>query len=237
MFLPRIPVKAVLGLAAVVLLSPAPAAAQDFKGQIQVGIHKVKVQAGKVYSVELTSNCSDRAFPIVECFPTRLTILFADKIRNDQLFLIPTKTGEETLFIVSPLGPFDEAVVDYTLTVQQLPGEFEKPVMQEKVTITDKDPVYQPRNSRHKPYNIKLKAGNMYVIDLVKTNQQQDPYLYLEDANMKIVRQDDDSGGDLNARIIFQPPQDGDFRIIATTLNNTLGDMNLTVRMLPAKKK
>jgi hypothetical protein len=226
------------GLAAAVgLLAQAPASAQEFKGQVQVGIHKVNVEAGKVYAIELSSNCSDRAFPILECFPTRLTIVFANKVRDDQHYLIPTKSGEHTLFLVSPLGPFDEAVVDYTLKIKQLGAEFEKPVLQQKVTIADNDPIYQPRNSRHKVHTLKLKAGNSYLIDLVKTNQNQDPYLYLEDAGNKILAQDDDSGGDLNARIIFTPMQDGDYRIIATTLNNTTGDMNLTVRMLPPKKK
>jgi hypothetical protein len=235
MFATRVLLKTAL-VAAACGLSLARAEAQEFKGQIQVGIHKVKVEAGKVYSVELTSNVSDRAFPMVQCFPTPLTIHFANKIREDLLFLIPNKTEEHTLFLVSPLGPFDEAVIDYTLTVKQLPPEFEKPIVQKKITIADNDPIYQPRNSRHKVETVKLKANTMYVIDLIKTNNMQDPYLYLEDAGMKVLRQDDDSGGDLNARIIFQPMQDGDYRIIATTLNNSTGEMNLTVRMLPGKK-
>jgi hypothetical protein len=45
-----------------------------------------------------------------------------------------------------------------------------------------------------------------------------------------VVAQDDDSGGDLNARIVYAPPQDGEFRVIATTLNKALGGFTLTVR-------
>lgn len=237
MFAVRTLVRTAVAVAVLAALSQTSSAhAQEFSGQIKVGIHKVKVEAGKVYQVTLTSTCSDRSFPIVEAFPTRLTIIFADKVRDDKMYLIANKTEEYTLYVVSPLGPFDEAVIDYKLSVKALPGS-DKPVLKEKVTIAEKDPVYQTRNSRFKAYTVSLKASNTYVIDLVKTAPGQDPYLYLEDAGMKIVRQDDDSGGDLNARIIFQPEKDGDFRIIATTLNNTVGEMNLTVYKLPAVKK
>ena len=62
-----------------------------------------------------------------------------------------------------------------------------------------------------------------------------DPYLYLEDVNpampmQKIVASDDDSGGDLNARIVYRATKDGEFRIIATSLNKTPGDFTVTVR-------
>jgi hypothetical protein len=228
--------RALAGLCVFALLAQTSASAQQFKGQIKVGIHKTKLEAGKIYSVEMVSNCSDRDFPITECFPTRLNIVFATKIRDDLMYVIPTKTEEHTFFIISQLGPLDSAIIDYTLKVKPLAGDLAKPIVQKKITIADNDPIYQARNSRHKVETVKLKAGNTYVIDLVKTNDMQDPYLYLEDGNMKIQAQDDDSGGDLNARLVYQPQQDGDYRIIATTLNNSTGDMNLTVRMLPGKK-
>jgi hypothetical protein len=44
---------------------------------------------------------------------------------------------------------------------------------------------------------------------------------------------DDDSGGGLaglDARIVFVPTQTGPYRIIATSLNNCLGNFTLTVR-------
>src|SRR5262245_25312222 len=134
-------------LAAFGLLSQGPVGAQDFKGQIKVGIHKTKLEAGKVYSVKLTSTCSDRAFPMLECFPTRLIILFADKIRDDKMYALPVKTGEHTFFVISPLGPFDEAVIDYTLSVKAAP-ELEKPVLAQKVKIDQNDPVYPRSKSR-----------------------------------------------------------------------------------------
>jgi hypothetical protein len=46
----------------------------------------------------------------------------------------------------------------------------------------------------------------------------------------KIVASDDDSGGDYNARIIFQVRRAGDYRIIATTLRRATGPFTLTVR-------
>jgi hypothetical protein len=232
----RTSIEALIVLAGCGMLAQAPAGAQQFKGQIKVGIHQTKLEAGKIYTVELASDCADSDFPILNCSPTHLTVLFADKPRNDRMFVIPTKTEVHTFFLISPLGPLEKAVVNYTLTVKPLTGEFEKPILHKKITIGDNDPIYKPRNSRHKVETIKLKAGTTYVIDLVKSNNDQDPYLYVEDASMRILAEDDDSGGDVNARIFFRPEQDGDYRIIATSLDNVTGDMTLSVRALPAKK-
>jgi thiol-disulfide isomerase/thioredoxin len=43
-----------------------------------------------------------------------------------------------------------------------------------------------------------------------------DPFLRLEDAKGEQLAFDDDSGGQLNSRIIFKAPADGEYRIIAT---------------------
>jgi len=74
-----------------------------------------------------------------------------------------------------------------------------------------------------------MKAGRYYIIDMVKSSKI-DPYLYLEGPNAKVVAQDDDSGGNLNARIVYQPTTDGEYRVIATTLSPATGEFTLTVR-------
>jgi hypothetical protein len=224
--------KAATFLAALALVSVAPARAQDkdFKGQIKVGIHKTELQGGKVYSVVLDCKCSDASFPIVDASPARLTILFGDSPHRDTMLIIAEKTGEHTFVVVSPLAP-KEPIVDYTLSIKLA----DNPILKAKVTIADNDPIYQPKKSRHKAYPIQLKTNTCYIIDLVKTGNQ-DPYLYLEDSDKKVVASDDDSGGDLNARITYRPTKDGEYRIIATTLDNSLGDLNLMVRTVPAKK-
>jgi len=78
-----------------------------------------------------------------------------------------------------------------------------------------------------------MKAGETYIIDLVRPEKidfNLDPYLFLEDKNKQVVAEDDDSGGNLNARIVFTPKTDGEYRIIATTLVPATGGFTLTVR-------
>jgi len=57
-----------------------------------------------------------------------------------------------------------------------------------------------------------------------------DPYLVLTDGTGKSLAEDDDSGGGLNARIVFRPEQAGTFRILATSINFGAGAFTLTVR-------
>jgi hypothetical protein len=118
--------------------------------------------------------------------------------------------------------------LEYTLTVRQAP----KPIMNVTDKWTDKDPKYGKHDAQFKAYPIKMKAGETYIIDLVRTGNdfKVDPYLFLEDKNKEIVAEDDDSGGNLNARIVYTPKADGEFRIIATTLTPATGEYTLTVR-------
>ena len=54
-----------------------------------------------------------------------------------------------------------------------------------------------------------------YVVDMV--SMVFDAYLRLEDAQGNQLAEDDDSGGDLNARIVHKSAQTGRYRIYATT--------------------
>jgi len=124
-------------------------------------------------------------------------------------------------------------VTEYTLKFKAFQLA-EKPLFEKEDQLTDKDPTYRvdSRDTRahFKPYPLALKTGKTYVIDLVKGGPGMDPYLYLEAPDGKVVGRDDDSGGDLNARLIYTPASDGEFRIIATTLVPATGDFRLTVR-------
>jgi hypothetical protein len=85
---------------------------------------------------------------------------------------------------------------------------------------------------------VKLAAGKTYVIDMVSPNQKAlDPFLVLSDAAGKKLAEDHDSGGGLNARMIFRADQDGIFRIRATTFNAGHGAFTLTVREQPKPPK
>src|SRR5262249_12399062 len=81
-------------------------------------------------------------------------------------------------------------------------------------------------------YQVKFVAGKTYIIDMVSPNQKAlDPYLVLTAAVVKTVAEDDDSGGGLNARIVFRAAQDGVYRIQATSyMYAGRGTFTLTVR-------
>ena len=64
-----------------------------------------------------------------------------------------------------------------------------------------------------------------------------DTYLFLEDSAGNVLIQDDDSGGNLNARILYEAPKEGEYRIIATTLFRATGEFTLTVRSTAATEK
>jgi hypothetical protein len=86
------------------------------------------------------------------------------------------------------------------------------------------------RHSRCKTFTVTLTAGMQYQIDMVRPpGTPLDPYLRLEDSNGRHLAIDDDSGGNLNARIIFRATQTGNYRIVATALNSRLGPFTLTV--------
>jgi WD40 repeat protein/tRNA A-37 threonylcarbamoyl transferase component Bud32 len=79
-----------------------------------------------------------------------------------------------------------------------------------------------------KIYSVKLKAGKTYQIDM--KSKDIDSYLRLEDAVGEQLAEDDDSGGGQDARIIFNCPADGVYRIIATTFGAETGQFLLAIK-------
>jgi len=79
-----------------------------------------------------------------------------------------------------------------------------------------------------KVYVVKMQSGRRYQIDHM--SKAFDAYLRLGDPDGKEVARDDDSGGNLNARIIYNCPRDGEYRIHATSLNRKTGPYELAVR-------
>jgi hypothetical protein len=96
--------------------------------------------------------------------------------------------------------------------------------------LTDKDAKDKVRTDSYcKIYNFKMEKGKTYQIDMKSKNL--DAYLRLEDPEGKQVAKDDDGGDGLNARIIYEAKESGEFRIIATTYaGNATGKFELTAR-------
>lgn len=96
--------------------------------------------------------------------------------------------------------------------------------------LTNDDPKDKKRDAASKVHIVKMKAGKTYTIDMV--SKEFDAYLRLEDKDGKELDEDDDSGGDLNARIIFNCQKDGEYRIICTAYAaQGMGNYVLTVKM------
>jgi len=80
-----------------------------------------------------------------------------------------------------------------------------------------------------KVFTLNMTAGKTYQIDMIKNDFALDPFLRLEDPAGNHLAQDDDSGGNLNARLIFPCTQNGEYRIVATTFVGGVGNFTLTV--------
>jgi hypothetical protein len=72
-------------------------------------------------------------------------------------------------------------------------------------------------------------AGEAVTLDVAST--AFDAYAVIQDMNGGVLARDDDSGGNLNARIVFTLPYTGNYRMIANTLRvGATGPYTLTVR-------
>jgi hypothetical protein len=101
-----------------------------------------------------------------------------------------------------------------------------------KGDLKENDAVDPVHNEPCKTFMVKLKKGKTYLIDMVSNDF--DAYLRLENGKGGPLAEDDDSGGDLNAQIIYSPDADGDFKIVATRFDaaSGTGAFKLTVRNL-----
>ena len=110
-----------------------------------------------------------------------------------------------------------------------------KVLLNEKARLTKTDPRDPIEKVRMKAFPIDLQANTKYVISM--NSKVFDAVLRLKDSKGKQVAEDDDSGGDLNARIVYTPSQSGTFRIIATTYHEgELGTFQLTVQEADPEK-
>jgi hypothetical protein len=81
----------------------------------------------------------------------------------------------------------------------------------------------------HKVHVVPLEKGAVYTIDMAST--VFDAFLRIEDSRGVMLAQDDDSGGNNNARIVFRPTATDRYRLIATTFSDfQTGPYTLMVR-------
>jgi hypothetical protein len=96
--------------------------------------------------------------------------------------------------------------------------------------LTNADPFDKVRKGcNFKIHVIKMVPGRQYEIRM--DSSEFDSYLRLEDSTGKQLAEDDDSGGNLNARIVFTPTKADTYRIITTTFSSGMSGLyTLTIR-------
>jgi HEAT repeat protein len=83
-------------------------------------------------------------------------------------------------------------------------------------------------------YPYKMEKGYLYRIDVM--SREFDAFLYVK-KDGKTLGFDDDSGGNLNARLFFEPPDTGTFEIWATTYaRRAVGHFTVEVRRIRKKR-
>jgi hypothetical protein len=87
-------------------------------------------------------------------------------------------------------------------------------VIIEKV-LTEKNTDFADHKTYARVFVVRMVKGNTYQIDM--TSDDFDAFLFLTDANGQQLDMDDDSGGNLNSQIQFTAPEDGLYRIAATS--------------------
>ena len=189
--------------------------------------HSVKLEEGKNYVVTLNSDSID-SFLIVQDDGGK-QIAFDDDSGgqlNSRLNLTVSKTGTYKVHAGS-LG--------------DRPGAFVLAIQPGGAGGGDPKKVYELKEGALRlegkvngekavTYRVPLKANKNYVIELVSPTL--DTYLIVQNADGKSLAEDDDSAGALNSRLTFTPPEDGVYRIVATTfeMSGGAGDFTLSIR-------
>jgi len=222
---------------------------QRAEGQIQLGLHKYRMQAGSIYEFEVAGegfNPEVRLSGNGILHPSFHRDLGPNGFHTFFGVFIPEDNAERTL-IVSPrflVGSVPEGGrLKYTVTMKAMKLD-ERPLLTKDDKITADDPVHVDkgvnRGTHFKSYDLKLKAEQICVIEMTpKKAPGKGGRLYprlLVEANAKQLAQR--SGGNQSAVLIFRAPADGDYRILATglTKNLDLGDFTLSVRTIKREK-
>lgn len=250
-FLRPLAVPAVL-LAGLFVLAPTPGHTQPpkgtdkattAKGQVKVGVHRVRMEAGKMYHVKVEANGFTPQVGVVGSQFLRTDEdsngPFGGKVVGDTFegTILPTETRERRITVLPDVSDdeLDGQLFDYSLTVTPIPMAKE-PLLNETGKTTANDPKYQNpggggnQGGPHKAYTVNFKAGQIYIVSLDMTQQGEfDPYLMIEGPGGKVVAQNDDGGNGLNSLIVFRPKRGGEHRLIATGLGGRTGGFNIKV--------
>jgi serine protease Do len=110
---------------------------------------------------------------------------------------------------------------------KEKPAAAAKPI-EIKGELTATDPPDKENGGPSKIHKAKLKKGTPYVIDLM--SKDFDSFLRLLSPRGDQIAENDDGGDFLNSRLRFTPEEDGEYQLVATSLNRKTGKYVLRVR-------
>lgn len=199
------------------------------RGTVNLTSTSAQLKAGKTYAIVVEG----KGFrPIIAIDPGSKDQAISDLPKNNQaeVFFTAKETRNYKIFVSGvPLsGNVADGEQPYTISIKET--EFKVGLlMKKRVDIDPDDPPYPGRNNfPHKSFKFQMQVGITYEIRLDEIDQI-DPYLYLEDSTGKVVALDDDGGGGLNAKIVFTPAKNGEYKIICTTFGGQSGEVELSV--------
>lgn len=242
--LARRPAAAAALFAGVVLLGPGAggqppkAADKEFnaQGQVKAGVHKVRMEVGKLYLVQVDATAGFT--PNVTIRPGNFLSTGEGFVNGDRFtaHVLPKESRDYRLTVLPSAedDELDNQPLDYSVTVTPIPMAKE-PLVNQSSKLTLNDPVYTNpagggNRGPHKAFVSNFKAGQIYIITVDAEDKGNfDPYLQIEGAGGKVVAQDDDGGGYPNCRIVYKPKRSGEHRMIVTSVGKGQGSFNLKV--------
>ena len=135
----------------------------------------------------------------------------------------------------NPVGPFFTAENDPSIVKVKSAGGPIVFEVAEKLSSDDKADSSK-KGTFYRMHEFKMQAGETYTLDL--ESDEFDAYLRLEDPEGVKLKEDDDSAGFLNSRILFTPTEDGVYKLAVTSADpGQFGLYRLTIRKAIAEKK
>lgn len=202
-------------------------------------LYKVKLIEGKSYQIDLKSKDFDAVLRLETAAGQEVAYNddFEPTSLDSRIVYKAGKTGAYQIIATSldgKMGKFSLVAVEVT-GADAVASVFKGQSLELKAKdgkgtyageLTDDDA--SAAKHYYKLFTIRLEKGKVYRID--HRSDDFDAYLFLEDAAGNRLAQDDDSGGGLNARIVFKVKATDTYRIVATTMPpNKTGKFSLAV--------
>jgi hypothetical protein len=208
------------------------------KGQVRAGLHAVKLTADHLYRIRLESELSR---PTLSIHPWCMR--FGDSHEDEsgggyqEAYCFPATTGEHRIEVARSFFRFGPDSDKYTLRIAPIPLA-KKPHLAVKQSLALTDPVFEMFGEKypHKAFSVRLKAGEYctFVMTRGDASSKLEPALFIKDPQGHPAG--DGSAHTVDgvvqhfAHVVIRARDDGDYRILATSVGDAFGTFELKVR-------